>query len=104
MERTSWFNRSGQHFRISKDSLEKIEREGKKAGKYLTFNQVKQGWELTDTRNDFNSGRTWKYACRYEDEFDYNPGGEISTFDLIAWSLGYVYTKDQFLKFMDMNM
>ena len=104
MDRTTWYNYRGQNFRISKDSLEKIEAQGKKAGKYLTYDQVKQGWILTDTQNEFNAPYTWKYSCNYDNEFDYNPGGEVSTYDCIAWSLGYIYTYDQFMAFIDKNM
>lgn len=103
MDRTTWYNHKGQNFRISKDSLEKIEKEGTKAGKYLTYDQVKQGWILTDIKNDFNAPYTWKYSCIYDDEFDYNPAGEISTFDCLAWSLGYIYTREQYEKYLDIK-
>jgi len=95
-KRITWYNHKGQNFRISKDSLEKIEAEGTKAGKYLTYDQVNQGWVLTDTLNVFNRDRTHKYSCNYDDEFDHNPGQPVSVFDCIAWSLGYLYTKEQF--------
>lgn len=97
-KRTTWFNYRGQNFRISKDSLEKIEKEGTKAGKYLTYDQVKQGWVLTDTRNEFNKDRTYTYSCDYDSEFDYNPAGPVSVFDCLAWSLGYLYTAEQFAR------
>lgn len=100
-KRTTWYNRRGQNFRISKDSLEKIEKEGTKAGKYLTFDQVNNGWVLTDTRNEWNAGRTYRYSCNYDDEFDYNPGEPVSVFDCIAWSLGYTFTQEEFNAFMD---
>lgn len=104
MERTTWYNRKGLDFRISKDSLEKIEKEGTKAGKYLTFDQVNMGWVLTDERNEWNADRTHRYACNYDDEFDYNPGGPVSTFDCIAWSLGYVYTKPEYENYIENNI
>ena len=103
MERITWYNHRGQNFRISKDSLEKIEKEGTNAGKYLTFDQVNNGWVLTDTRNVFNADRTHKYSCNYDNEFNSNPGEPVSIFDCIAWSLGYIYTSEQFMKFANKN-
>lgn len=98
-KRTTWYNYKGHNFRISKDSLEKIEAEGTNAGKYLTFDQANNGWVLTDIRNEWNADRTHKYSCTYDDEFDHNPSGPVSIFDCVAWSLGYIYTQEQFEAF-----
>lgn len=103
-KRTTWYNHRGQNFRISGDSLKKIENEGTKAGKYLTFDQVNNGWILTDVCNEWNAGRTYRYSCSYDDEFDYNPAGPVSVFDCVAWSLGYIYTKAEYDKYIDDNI
>lgn len=107
MERTNWFNHEGHLFRIKADSYYKIEELGKKAGKYLTYTNtggIDDTYELTDNRNVFNADKTWKFECNYDEEFDYNPGGPVSIYDCLAWSMGYIYTKEQFMKFLTMNI
>lgn len=106
MERTDWYNHKGHIFRIKKDSYYKIKELGENAGKYLIFNTlngIEDTYELTDTRTIFNSNRTWKYMSDYK---EYNYENECWTeplelYDILAFSLGYIYNKAQLIKFLE---
>lgn len=92
MERKNYYNHKGELFRIKIDDFNKIEELGYAAGKYLTLNQ-NNAWELTDSHNNFNR-RTEGYMYKHKDNF-----GEVDTYSCIAWSLGYLYTEDEYFDF-----
>lgn len=98
MEKTNWFNYKGEVFRIKIDDYKKIEELGEAAGKYLTFNGEINAWELTNERNAFNADRTHKYTCYHMNE---KTKEVYPTYDVIAWSLGYIYTSGKHDEFLD---
>lgn len=95
MKKNNYYNHKGEVFRIKIDDFNKIEELGYAAGKYLTLNQNTNAWELSDSLNNFNK-RTEGYTYQHKDNF-----GEVDTYSCIAWSLGYLYTQDEYLDFMD---